>query len=252
MKLEHAAGIVTLKIYGDIVVNDDKFFYEWLGYECTCPKDVEDALLAANGGAVTVKISSNGGDIVAASQIYTALRQYTGAVSIEIVGLAASAASVIATAARCEISPTAMIMVHNVQTVVQGDHRDMAHAAELLKSANETVVNAYCLKTGKDKAELLALMEKETWLSADEALEHRFVDGILFAQQAPDPKALQNHLRNTYHALVAAAPVLTPAVKAKIQAAAKGGESTPPQQESAILMAKQKIEVEKQRYGGQQ
>ena len=110
-----------------------------------------------------VIINSGGGSVFAASEIYTTLKSYMGNVIVKIVGLAASAASVVAMAGtKVLMSPTAQMMIHNVTTYAEGDYRDMEHTAVILKNANDTIANAYRLKSGKTQEELLALMDDET------------------------------------------------------------------------------------------
>lgn len=106
---------------------------------------------------------------------------YSGNVTLRIVGLAASAASVIAMAGYCEMSPTAQIMVHNVSSSASGDYRDMEHASEVLKNANDTIANAYIEKTGMSREKALNLMDNETWLTAQKAKELGLVDKIMFS-----------------------------------------------------------------------
>ena len=99
---------------------------------------------------------------------------------VQIVGLAASAASVIAMAGdKVQISPTAQIMIHNASMWNGGDHRDMEKAAEMLKTTDRAIVNAYVIKSGKSEKELLNMMAEETWMS-QQALENNFVDEIMF------------------------------------------------------------------------
>jgi len=78
------------------------------------------------------------------------------------------------------MSPTAQMMIHNVSSRAEGDYREMEHTAEILKSANDTIANAYRLKTGKEQDELLSLMNKETWMTAQKAKELGFIDEIMF------------------------------------------------------------------------
>lgn len=125
-----------------------------------------------------VDINSGGGDIFAASEIYSAIREYSGDVKIHVVGLAASAASVIACAGKSDISPTAQIMVHNVSSATRGDYHDMDKMSEILQKANETIANAYITKSGMTKEKALEIMDKETWLTADEAVELGLIDEI--------------------------------------------------------------------------
>ncbi|AXQ79430.1 Clp protease ClpP [Streptococcus chenjunshii] len=171
---------MKIDIKGTIVSNDVKWFYDEYGLTATAPKDI---VLPENGEPVEVIINSGGGDVFAGSEIYTALRDYSGAVSIKVVGIAASAASVIAMAGdSVEISPTAQMMIHNVSTVAEGDHRELKHEAEILENYNKSIANAYILKTGLSPDELLDLMAQETWLSAGQAVEKGFADKVMFAE----------------------------------------------------------------------
>lgn len=170
-----------ISVKGPIVRNSEKRYYEWFGMEATCPKDITDAVTEANGEPIVIEINSGGGDIFAGSEIYTALMAYTGDVEINIVGLAASAASVIAQAGHSKISPTALFMVHNVSGGAYGDYRDMQHGADVLETANKSIASAYMEKTGKTMEELLGIMDNETWMDAQKAVEYGFVDEIMFA-----------------------------------------------------------------------
>ncbi len=170
-----------INVKGPIVSNSDAWIYEWFGIEATSPQKVNDALEKANGEDIEVEINSGGGSVFAGSEIYTALKSYPGNVTVKIVGLAASAASVIAMAGnKVMMSPTAQMMIHNVSSRAEGDYRNMEHTADVLKNADNTIANAYRIKTGKTQEELLALMDKETWMTADKAKELGFVDEIMF------------------------------------------------------------------------
>ncbi|MBJ3791718.1 Clp protease ClpP [Bacillus sp. OA1] len=138
-------------------------------------------LTNANGDDLIVSINSPGGYVHEGSEIYTALKNYPGNVEVQIVGLAASAASVIAMAGdKVRISPTAQIMIHNASMWNGGDHRDMEKAAEMLKTTDRAIVNAYVIKSGKSEKELLNMMAEETWMRPQQALENNFVDEIMF------------------------------------------------------------------------
>lgn len=139
----------------------------------------------ANGEEIEVYINSPGGVIDVGSEIYTALRSYQGNVKIYIVGQACSAASIIAMARHCEMSPTALMMVHCVSTYAGGNHSDMEKMAEVLRTADDSLSNAYVAKTGMSKEEVLAMMEAETWLTAEQAKEKGLIDGIMFEQSEP-------------------------------------------------------------------
>lgn len=177
-----------IMIKGVIVSNDDYSVYEWLDIEAICPRLIHEQLAEANGQPVEVDINSGGGDVFAGSEIYSALRAYSlngGRVTVNIVGLAASAASVIAMAGDIvRISPVGQIMIHNAHIHgASGDYRNMDHMSGVLKNVNQTLANAYRLKTGKTEGELLSMLDDETWLTPEQALRHGFVDEILFDDQ---------------------------------------------------------------------
>ena len=126
-------------------------------------------------------INSPGGDCVAAAQIYNMLMDYKGSVTVKIDGIAASAASVIAMAGTTVLmSPVGMLMIHNPMTVAMGDKDEMEKAIEMLGSVKESILNAYEIKTGLSRAKLAHLMDAETWMSANTAIEKGFADGMLY------------------------------------------------------------------------
>lgn len=169
-----------IQIKGVIIPNDDKWFYDWLEMDATAPRDI---VLPETGEDVEVLINSPGGNVYAGSEIYTALRSYSGQVHVKIVGIAASAASVIAMAGNyVEISPTAQIMIHNVSSGTYGDHKALIHEAGVLEGFNESIASSYMAKTGKSLDELLELMGQETWFTAEKAVEHGFADSVMFAK----------------------------------------------------------------------
>ena len=197
-----------INIKGPIVGNSEAWIYEWFGIEATSSKSVNDSLSQADGEDIEVEINSGGGSVFAGSEIYTALKSYPGNVTVKIVGLAASAASVIAMAGKKVLmSPTAQMMIHNVSSCAAGDYREMEHTAEILKSANDTIANAYRLKTGKTQEELLKLMDNETWMTAQKAKELGFIDEIMFENDSQLvastdysgmlPQEVINKIRNT-------------------------------------------------------
>lgn len=137
-------------------------------------------------GNITVWINSPGGDCVAAAQIYNMLMDYKGNVTIKIDGIAASAASVIAMAGtEVLMSPVSTMMIHNPATVAMGDHNEMQKAIEMLNEVKESIINAYEIKTGLSRAKLAHLMDAETWMNANKAVELGFADGII-ARENPN------------------------------------------------------------------
>ena len=145
--------------------------------------------LFSGSGPITLHISSPGGDCVAASQIYTMLMDYPGDVTVQIDGLAASAASVIAMAGtKVCMSPTSIMMLHNPFTAAMGDSDEMRKAIQLLDEVKESIINAYQIKTGLSRAKLSHLMDSETWMNAVKAKELGFCDEILYTDDLPAPE----------------------------------------------------------------
>lgn len=171
---------IQINVSGDIISNDDKWIYDWLEWDSTCPNDIKNALATKpENEKLTVLVNSGGGSVMAGQEIYSLLCGRSD-VEIKVQSLAGSAASVIAMANHCEISPVAMIMIHNVSiSGASGDYHDMQKNAEILRQMNAALASAYTAKTGKSQEEILKLMDRETWLTANQALEMGFVDGII-------------------------------------------------------------------------
>lgn len=180
-----------IDIRGVIVPDDDAWIYDLFDITATSPKAVRDLLANANGEPVTVVLNSGGGDVTSGQEIYTMLREHSAPVLIQIQSMAASAAAVIAMARESEISPVAQLMIHNVSTRAAGDYRDMEHAAEILRNSNRALAAAFTGKTGKTEDEILRLMDKETWLTADQAVENGFVDRIMTGKTGRETQDLQ-------------------------------------------------------------
>ena len=152
----------------------------WYGDEVT-PQLFKDELNAGQGD-ITVWINSPGGDVFAAAQIYNMLKDYAGNVTVRIDSLAASAASVIAMAGnKVEMSPVAMMMIHNPSTIAFGEAKDMQKAIGMLAEVKESILNAYEAKTGLNRVKLSHMMDDESWFNAKKAVELGFADAILFA-----------------------------------------------------------------------
>ena len=180
---------MKISIRGPIVSSNQHRLYQFYGMEATSPRSVADALAKGNGERAEVEINSGGGEIFAASEIYTALRNYAGGVNIRIVGLAASAASIIAMAGESEMAPTGMMMIHNVQSSADGDYRQMEHTAGVLRDANHAIISAYVAKTGRPEAEIAAMMDAETWITAQRAVELGLVDRVMQLDTGQKPMA---------------------------------------------------------------
>jgi len=176
---------MRIDIRGPIIPNNYKEVYDFFGMESTAPSDIRKAVEKASGEQLDIYIDSGGGEIHAGSNIYTDLRSYKGPVNIYVVGLAASSASVIAMAGKLQMSPTAMMMVHNVATMTGGDYREMDKASAILKEANKSIAAAYVSKSGMTEKEALTMMDEETWITAQRAVELKLADGVMFDEQQP-------------------------------------------------------------------
>ena len=164
----------TLRLEGPI---DEESFW---GDEIT-PQMFRDELNAGEGD-VTVWINSPGGNVFAAAEIYTMLKDYKGSITVKIDAIAASAASVVAMAGdTVQMSPVAMLMIHDPSTVAMGNTKDMEKAIEVLNEVKESIINAYAAKSGLSHARIANLMSNETWMNAKKAVELGFADEILFA-----------------------------------------------------------------------
>jgi len=172
--------MLSLRINGRIVTSDDGEIFDWLGWESASPKSLREFLKSAKGEDVELLINSYGGDVHAAAEMYGELKRYKGHVKSVIVGLAASAATVVALGAdRVVAYPMAQMMIHNVSTFAAGDHSDMESAKQSLETADAGLRAIYTRKTGKSMDELKALMDAETWFSAQTALDAGFIDAIV-------------------------------------------------------------------------
>lgn len=150
------------------------------------------AELDAGQGDIVIWINSPGGDCVAASQIYSMLMDYKGNVTVKVDGIAASAASVIAMAGtQVLMAPTALLMMHNPLTVAIGDSSEMQKAIDMLSEVKESIINAYEIKSGLSRAKISHLMDAETWLNANKAVELGFADGILEDEKKKQPADLE-------------------------------------------------------------
>ena len=154
----------------------------WYGDEVT-PKMFKEELQDGEGD-ITVWINSPGGDVFAAAQIYNMLMDYKGNVTVKIDGLAASAASVIAMAGtEVQMSPVAMMMIHNPATIAIGDSSEMKKAIDMLDDVKESIMNAYEIKTGLSRSRISHLMDAESWFNAKKAVELGFADKLLFSKE---------------------------------------------------------------------
>ena len=174
-----------LRLEGPI---DEESFW---GDEIT-PQMFRDELESGEGD-VTVWINSPGGNVFAAAEIYTMLKDYKGSITVKIDAIAASAASVVAMAGdTVQMSPVAMLMIHDPSTVAMGNTKDMEKAIEVLTEVKESIINAYAAKSGLSHARIANLMSNETWMNAKKAVELGFADKILFDSDEDEKKKKPN------------------------------------------------------------
>ena len=188
----------------------------WFDDDVT-PQLFKDELNAGTGD-ITVWINSPGGDCVAAAQIYNMLTNYKGKVTVKIDGIAASAASVIAMAGNeVYMSPVSMMMIHNPATIAWGDHTEFAKAIEMLDEVKESIINAYVLKTGLSRAKLSHLMDSETWMNANKAVELGFADGM-FGRNSNNTEENEVQVEDTVEAVMFSRKAVNNALQNKMSA----------------------------------
>lgn len=172
--------MADIQILGDIIPNDYEEIYNWFGYDCTSPRRVASAIAETpEDEAIDVYINSPGGYVAAGQEIYTRLRS-DGRVRCHVIGQACSAASIIAMGGKyCDISPVGLLMVHCAATCAEGNHRDFEGMARTLKTIDRALAEAYAEKSGMSLEDAIKMMEKETWLTANQCVELGLCDAIM-------------------------------------------------------------------------
>lgn len=169
-----------VEITGEIIPNDYGWIYDWFRMDNTTPNKIKAAIAALEEGEeLEVRINSPGGDVAAGEEIYSLLKTVNSRAAI--MGFAASAAGLAAMGCRrVEISPVGSIMVHNVWcSGVSGDYHEMDKASGMLQALNRSIAMAYVTKSGKTEKEILKMMDQETWLTAQQAVEYGIADAII-------------------------------------------------------------------------
>ncbi len=160
-------------IYGDITS------LKWFDDDVTPYQFDKDLKNMGNVNNINVRINSYGGDVFAGQAIYTSLKRHTANITVYIDGIAASAASLIAMAGDVIRMPrNGMLMIHNPWTSVWGDSGKLRKAADVLDEISKAVIEAYKAKTKLNDAEIKDIMQAESWLGAEEALNKGFIDEI--------------------------------------------------------------------------
>ena len=195
---------VTLN--GIVAADDDVEVYEWFGWQAFGPKVVRDAIANAPPGEdLVLEINSPGGSVMAGSEIYSVLRSAENVhTRAEIQSMAASAASYLCLG--CDevwISPVAQMMLHLPATLTDGNRTDHLRSVQMLDATREAILNAYELRAAgrADRAQFRRLMNAETWLTAQEAVELGLADGVLYAEETVLPQDIVNAVGGGIRAL---------------------------------------------------
>ena len=194
---------------GEIIAEEDKWWYDWLGIANIAPSDVKNAINSEDD-VITLYIDSPGGDVAAASTIRSLLMSCGKKTKAVITGMAASAATIIMTGCETvEAYNTAILMIHKASSYIgDGNADDMQKAKDMLDAVDSAIANAYVEKTGKSKNEVLKLMGKTTWMDVDKALKDGFIDKILDGQPEDSLEAVATfkgfHISNSVKDMVLA------------------------------------------------
>lgn len=177
---------IELRIEGEIISNDNSWIYEWFDISHASPNTFRQELNQYKDKDITVWIDSPGGDVFAGAGIYDALKEHKGKVTVKV-EKAMSAASVIAMAGdEILMSPVGVMMIHNPWSQASGDMHDMRKMADVLDTVKDTIINAYVNKTKKTNKEISKMLDDETWMSSNVAIQQGFADGVLY-QDAENP-----------------------------------------------------------------
>lgn len=188
-----------IKIKGAIISNDSIEMYEKSQKEYTALKDIQ---IPFPEEPLEVIINSGGGDVFTGSEIYSILKNHKGHVTVKIVGVCASSASMVAMAGdTVEMSPTGLFMIHNAMGWTFGNTQEHEKQIKSLEEANDSIAKAYQNKTGLPLSKIRELMKEETWFSCDKAIKYGFVDKEMFVNSISQSMvaSVVQHLPERYH-----------------------------------------------------
>lgn len=150
-------------------------------------KRISGALRSLNGADVTVNINSPGGDMFEGLAIYNLLREYQGKVTVKVLGIAASAASIIAMAGDdIQIGRGAFLMIHNCWVIAVGNRHDFAELAVSLEPFDKAMADIYAARSGLEMATVQKLMDAESYIGGSDAVEKGLADSLLSADAVSD------------------------------------------------------------------
>jgi len=155
----------------------------WTGGGVTV-KRIDAALRSIGNNDVVVNINSPGGDVFEGIAIYNRLREHQGRVNVKVLGLAASAASIIAMAGdHIEIGASSFLMIHNAWVLAVGNRHDMREVADFLEPFDRALADVYVVRAKQELADVQAAMDAETWMSGSQAVELGYADALLAADE---------------------------------------------------------------------
>ena len=201
---EDAAGVRALS-GGDNVITMFEAIGEdfWTGGGVTA-KRVAAQLRAIGDRPVECQINSPGGDVFEGIAIYNVLREHPQPITIKVMGMAASAASIIAMAGdTIEIGAASFLMIHNTWVVSAGNRHDMREVADWLEPFDIALVDVYAARTGQDAKTIAKWMDDETFMSGSMAIERGFADALLAADAmtVDDTTKAEDHRVNELRAM---------------------------------------------------
>lgn len=194
----------------------DVIGYDYWSGEGVTAKRVAGALRALGKGPVTVNVNSPGGDMFEGLAIYNLLREHAGEVTVKVLGLAASAASIIAMSGdTVQIARAGFLMIHNAWVVAMGNRNDLREFADTLEPFDRAMADIYAAKTGEEQKAMAKLMDAETWIGGSDAIERSFADELLPSDQvaAGNAKASISAVRRMESALRASGMPKSEAVR---------------------------------------
>lgn len=199
-----------INVKGPIVSNDTAWIYHYFGWDATSPNTISQGLADAGGEDVIIEINSPGGVCVYGYEMYTAIMEYTGKVTVHVIAAMSAATLLVCAADEALISDTGIFMIHNARSCAAGDYRDMQMEADALREFNAGIINAYIRKTKKSREDIQALMDRDCYMSPKTAIEQGFIDGYMFG----DPQD-SGESANLATKIVAAEMPVIPEDKAK-------------------------------------
>lgn len=171
-----------INVKGPIVSDDTAWLYHYLGWNAASPATIAKGLEDAGGEDVVIEINSPGGVCVYGYEMYTAIMEYTGKVTVHVISAMSAATLLVCAADEALISDTGIFMIHNARSNASGDYRDMQMEADALREFNAGIINAYVRKTKKSREEIQELMDKDSYMSPKTAIEQGFIDGYMFGE----------------------------------------------------------------------